>query len=544
MKKKISIITLLLFAALSVPFSCNKDVDPKETLYPLEPSKADDDAATWTGVFISTSTYSNYLAGMGGAPVDVTTPAYQTDLAKVKQLQALVNDDKRNAISYWSDGGVLRWNQIFRELVARYNLPPAPLDDNSYPAPDADNPFADPNFPFANPPYSARAYSYVSVAMYDALKVAWYYKYQYNRQAPYQVDNTIQSLMPKVNIPAWPSEEAVMSGVAQTILSAMFPAAVEEISLKAGEQRNVAIWSGKAAPSDVSAGLALGKAIAGQFMTRAKGDGMANAVGTKAQWAALEDSARLHYTKLNDTRDLSKEVFWKSLDIPSRPPMLPFFGNVWGWRMYQKGQPDQNGQPSPSSDFDVVRSTPPPSTNNSEMADQIAEVKNFSSNLTRERLAIVHKWADGVGTYTPQGHWNDIAEEYVRDAKMSEVRAARAFALLNMAMHDAGVACWNTKYYYYNPRPTNIDPSIKTGTGIPNFPSYVSGHSSFSFAASTVLSYLFPANQTYFEAQANEAALSRLYGAIHYRIDCDMGSQLGKDVGVYTVTFAQGDGAD
>ena len=75
-----------------------------------------------------------------------------------------------------------------RELVARYNLPPAPRPDGTYPPPDANNPFADPVFPFANPPYAARAYSYASLAIYEALKVAWAYKFQYNRPAPHQVD--------------------------------------------------------------------------------------------------------------------------------------------------------------------------------------------------------------------------------------------------------------------------------------------------------------------------------------------------------------------
>jgi hypothetical protein len=89
-----------------------------------------------------------------------------------------------------------------------------------------------------------------------------------------------------------------------------------------------------------------------------------------------------------------------------------------------------------------------------------------------------------------------------------------------------------------------MDPSIKTGTGIPNFPAYVSGHSTFSSAAATVLSYLFPGDQSNFESMANEASLSRLYGAIHYRIDIDAGSSLGKDVGAFTVSFAQGDGAN
>lgn len=508
-------VIFLLTLIVLLPWSCNKDIGSNETLYPLTPADVDANAGTWKPMFLT----SNSQVAVP-VPVNVTTPAYQSELATIKNFQNLLTSDKRKSIAYWSGGGVLRWNQIFRELVARYNLPPAPLSNGTYIFPDADNPFADPQFPFANPPYAARAYSYVSVAMYDALKTTWYYKYLYNRQAPYQVDNAITPLMPQVAIPAYPSEEAVMAGVAQTILSSLFPAAVEEITLKAGEQRNAALWSGKAAPSDISAGLALGKAVAQLFLTRASGDGMKNAIGTPDQWKALQDTATKH-----------GQIPWLSLDVPARPPMLPFFGNVKAWMMTP-------------TDIVNVRPPTPPSTSSSEMQSQVSEVKYFSSNLTREREAIVLKWADGAGTYTPPGHWNDIAEEYIRDAKFSEVRAARAFGLLNAAIHDAGVACWDTKYYYFNPRPTQMDPSIKTGTGIPNFPAYVSGHSTFSFAAAAVLSYLFPDDQNYFENQANEASLSRLYGAIHYRIDIEAGSDLGKKVGAFTVNFAQTDGAN
>ena len=159
-------------------------------------------------------------------------------------------------------------------------------------------------------------------------------------------------------------------------------------------------------------------------------------------------------------------------------------------------------------------------------------------------MKIVHKWADGAGTYTPPGHWNEIAAEYIAEARYSEVRAARAFALLNMAMHDAAVGCWDTKMYYFNPRPSQMDPSIKTATGVPNFPAYTSGHSTFSGAAATVLSYLFPAHETYFNEQAKEASDSRLFGGIHYRSDVEKGLAHGKVIGGYTVAFAETDGAD
>jgi membrane-associated phospholipid phosphatase len=175
------------------------------------------------------------------------------------------------------------------------------------------------------------------------------------------------------------------------------------------------------------------------------------------------------------------------------------------------------------------------------MVQELAEVKQAVDNLTREQLAIAYKWNDGAGTYTPPGHWNDIAAEHIRDARMSEVRAARAFALLNMAMHDAAVGCWESKFFYFNPRPSQLDASIKTPIGLPNFPSFSSGHSTFSASATVVLSYLFPAAAGDFTAMRDEAAISRLYGGIHYRSDIEGGKAHGVRIGSYTVQFAQQD---
>jgi hypothetical protein len=507
--------TILAALVVLMPISCN-DIDSTEKLTALQPADLDADAATWTNILLTTP---DQIAV--AAPKDVTDPTYVAELAAIKDAQNKLTNAQRNAIDYWSGGGVLRWNQIFRDLVAQYNLPPAPKEDGTYPAPDAENPFGDPGFPFSNPPYAARAYSYVSATMYDALKSAWHYKYLYKRPAPYNVDSGIEALVPETDLPAYPSEEAVMSGAAAEMLKLLFPAALEEITLKAAEQRNAALWSGKASSSDISAGLGLGKSVATLFITRARGDGMGAATGTKAQWEALKTNA----TSRGD-------VAWESLETPPRPPMLPFFSNVKPWIIT-------------SGDIVSVRPPAPPIRGSSEMNAEVEEVKWFTQNLTRERLAIVHKWADGVSTYTPAGHWNDIAAEHVRDANYSEVRAARAFALLNVTMHNAALACWDTKYFYFNARPSQLDHSIKTGTGIPNFPAYVSGHSTFSASAATFLSYLFPAHETDFNAMAEEAAMSRLYGGIHYRKDCVVGLDLGNDIGNFTVeNFAKLDGAD
>ena len=91
---------------------------------------------------------------------------------------------------------------------------------------------------------------------------------------------------------------------------------------------------------------------------------------------------------------------------------------------------------------------------------------------------------------------------------------------------------------------TQVDPSIKTLTGIPNFPAYISGHSTFSGAAATILGYLVPENAGKYSAMAEEAGLSRLVGGIHYRTDCDAGLTVGNKVGGYAILRAQNDGAN
>jgi len=478
-------------------------------------TSVDASAGTWRMIALTGPTQFTVAP-----PSAVTSFEYQSELNAIKNGQSRLTSAQRRAIDYWGAGGVVRWNEIMMALVARYNLPPVPNPDDSYPVPDANNPFADPQFPFANPPYAARAYSYVSAAQYDALKAAWYYKFLYNRPAPHRVDSGIKPLMPASDLPAYPSEEAVMSGVNTEIMKLLFPAAIEEITMKAAEQRQAALLSGKATASDIAAGLVLGQAVATVFVARAGADGMRTAGGSTALWQGLAAGVQAR-----------GEMAWKSMDLPARPPMLPAFGNVRPWMMT-------------ADDIVRERPVPPPSTSSEQMAREVAEVKRYVDRGTREELAIANKWADGPSTPSPPGHWNFLAAPYIKKAGYSEVRAARVFALLNMALHDAAVGCWDTKYFYYNPRPSQMDPELKSIIGLPNFPSYTSGHSTFSGAAAEVLSYLFPTDTAFFEAQKEEASISRLYGGIHYRSDLEMGKAHGKRIGGYTVSFARIDGAD
>jgi hypothetical protein len=512
-KQLVTVLTLVSFMLGSTGCG-SKSVTPTEVLPPASPQTTDANAGQWKMIVLSGPTQIAVPA-----PLPVSDPSYQAELASIKTAQASAASSQA-AIAEWSGGGVLRWNQILRELVSRSDLPPPPNPDGTYPAPDPNNPFAEPQYPFANPPYAARAYSYVSVAQYEALKVAWYYKYLYNRPAPSQVDPGIQQLMPATGVPSYPSEDAVVAGVNIVLLTLLFPTSADEINSEASAQQQAALLSGRASMSDLAAGLALGKAVAAIFKARAGTDGMKAAAGNKAIWQALADSAVAR-----------GEVPWVSLENPPRPPMLPVFGKVKGWMMTP-------------TDIANERPPAPPPTSSAQMQKETAEVKQAVANLTNAQLATVYFWADGASSPTPPGHWDAIAVPYISNAKFSEVRAARALALLNMALHDAAVGCWDAKYFYFNPRPTQLDPSIKTMIPIPNFPSYESGHSTFSAAAATVLTYLFPNDASTFNAMRDEAALSRLYGGIHYRSDIDVGKDHGARIGSYTVRFAQADGAN
>ena len=505
-----------LFIAAALMHSCSKKVEGRTDDTPaLKPAKTDIDAGAWKTVLLTSPTEFAVAA-----PAATTTPDYIAQVNEVKGWQQNISWHDKKKLSYWSAGAVLRWNEIMRELVAKHNLPPYQNADGTYPFPSANNPLAYPQFPFANPPYAARAYAYVAAAQYDALVAAHYYKKLYNRAAPYTVDVTVNALIPKSDLPSYPSEDAVVIGVCTELLKLLFPGDQDFIQQKAEEHRRARLTSGANVRSDLEAGEALGKAVAQKFVTRARGDRAGAAIGNSTLWAQLESNTIAR-----------GETPWISLESPKRPPMLPVFGKVKTFLF-------------DSLTAVSLRPAAPPSTKSDEFKKQTEEVYQVTKNLTREQIAIVHNWADGVATYTPPGHWNAIAADDFITKNFSEVRWARNMALLNMAMMDAAIVCWDTKFTYFNPRPSQVDPRIKTITGVPNFPAYISGHSTFSAAAATTLSYIIPEKAAAYDAMAKEASVSRLYGGIHYRTDCETGLVVGKNIGNYAVARGQADGCN
>ncbi len=515
--KKIFLSLIIVASAVAVLVSsCSKDVIGRtDDIQALAPVNIDSNAGEWKPILLVAPTDI-----VVAAPGATGTPDYIAQVNEIKSFQASMSEEEERIVKYWSAGAVLRWNEILRELVAKHNLPPYQNTDSTYPVPNANNPLAYPQFPFANPPYASRAYAYVAAAQYDALVTAYYYKKVYRRKAPYNVDSTVKSLIPKSALYSYPSEDAAVAGSVGEMMKLLFPGDQDFIQMKIEEHKRARIIMGANIRSDLEAGEALGKAVALKFVARGRGDRAGTAGGNPTSWALLE------------TNCLARgETPWYSLEFPKRPPMLPGFGKVKAFLF-------------DSLTAISLRPASPPLVKSDLMKKETDEILSFIKNPTRENTRIVHFWADGVGTYTPAGHWDAIAAEDFIKKNFSEVRWARNMALLNMSLMDAGIVCWDTKFFYFNPRPTQLNPEIKTLTGIPNFPAYISGHSTFSGAAATVLGYIIPERAADYDAMAKEASLSRMYGGIHYRSDCDSGLVTGKRVGNFAVQRGHTDGAE
>ena len=183
------------------------------------------------------------------------------------------------------------------------------------------------------------------------------------------------------------------------------------------------------------------------------------------------------------------------------------------------------------------------------------EVYDRVNNATAEEQAIALFWADDPGvTATPPGHSISILTQVLLERGASLAVAAEAYAKVGMAVADAFIACWQTKYAYNLLRPVTyirdhiqadwLPPLLDT----PPFPEYTSGHSVQSAAAARVLTWLFGADYSFtdhthdarglaprsfasFDDAAREAADSRLYGGIHYRAAIDRGLEQGACIG-------------
>jgi len=208
---------------------------------------------------------------------------------------------------------------------------------------------------------------------------------------------------------------------------------------------------------------------------------------------------------------------------------------------------------------------------NSPFWKETIEVYQISKNITSEQENITVFWDDNpfVSKHkghlmfqdkkmTPGGHWLAICQLFLKEKEVDFYESLKAYALTSLAIYEGFIACWDEKYRSVRLRPetvisAKIDKEWHPYLVTPPFPAYTSGHSTISAAAAEVLTGLFNDNQNFtdttekeyglpvrsfasFRAAAREASMSRIYAGIHYRSDCEEGSEQGAKVGQLVLT--------
>lgn len=189
-----------------------------------------------------------------------------------------------------------------------------------------------------------------------------------------------------------------------------------------------------------------------------------------------------------------------------------------------------------------------------QMAKETCDVRNA---LTPEQKAIARFWSDdAMLSVTPPGHWVSIVLQIAERDHLPLERLADALARLGIVVADSFIACWAVKYQYDLVRPVTyirrtMEPKWEPLLITPPFPEYPSGHSTQSSAAAAVLTKMFGDNLAFedatakrdgvaprkfssFNGAAEEAAISRLYGGIHFRPAIEQGLAQGRCVAAFT----------
>jgi membrane-associated phospholipid phosphatase len=401
-------------------------------------------------------------------PASVGSAFETAEIDELVSIQEQRTEAQAKEAAFWQQGAVARWNEIARGLVAQYGM---------------------------NPVNASRVFALVSVAQHDALLAVLREQRLHKRPAPARVTPLFAAKAEST----YPSEHAAVAAASAAVLSFLFSSREQKDALdkRAKDHAESRVWAGVSRRSDVTAGLELGREVAARVIDLAGTDG-ANRAGVN--WRG--------------SIPVGKDK-WKSSEHPEVVPTRPLWGSVRPWLMTRGSQ---------------FRPPPPPDVDSPEFASAIAEVREISRARTPEQLRIAKYWGDTPGTPTPPGHWNELATALVLKHGLGELATARILALMNMAVMDAGIGCWEAKYHYWYLRPTQADPTITLPVNLPNFPSYPSGHSSYSGAAAGVLGHFFPAEKAEVDAKADEASMSRVYGGIHYKFECDQGLLLGRSV--------------
>jgi hypothetical protein len=296
-----------------------------------------------------------------------------------------------------------------------------------------------------------------------------------------------------------PSQRAAVVGASWTVLRALFPDSTSTNVLDAQLHSDQVAGAPAEHHTDFASGEAVGKSVGQEVLARAATDGAA-AASCPATPPGPPSAG-----------------FWFDDAVPPNPqPLLPCFGKV---------------RPFLFTDVTQFRAGPPPAFGSPDFIAALAAVRHISDTRTAEQLAIVDKWLDGNNSPQPPGHWNTIAAGLIERDGLDERRAARTLALMNMAMMDTHIACWDRKFTSWRLRPWQADPLITTPRGRPHHPSNPSGHACAGGAGSEVLGGLFPHDKRAIMAMADEEGFSTVLSGVHFPYDVADGLRIGRAIG-------------
>jgi hypothetical protein len=376
--------------------------------------------------------------------------------------------------------------------------------------------------PGFSPPVASRAFAYAGVALYEAV-------------APGMP--AYQSLAGQLNgLAAWPQAAPGPMQHWPAVANSALAAITRLLFVNASSENKAAIG-------------ALELRFANQFRPLLQAEAFQRAVARGKivaeaiyHWS-LSDGGHEGYLK--NLPYSYKAPAGPRLWVPTSPGFSRALQPFWG-----------NNRPFALNAGSECQSPPPPPYSEqpgTDFYDEMVEVYNAVNKLTREQRTIAEFWADNPGeTATPPGHSISILNQIIMQKQSNLEAAAEAYAKVGMAVADAFIACWRTKYKYNLLRPITciqslLDPNWNPIVSTPPFPEFTSGHSVQSAATAQVLTDLFgavaftdhthdsrglsPRAFSSFFAAADEAAISRLYGGIHFRSAIELGLEQGKCVG-------------
>jgi hypothetical protein len=385
--------------------------------------------------------------------------------------------------------------------------------------------------PTYSPPVASRAFAYLGIAAFEALATG---------------DERLHTLAGQLNgLEPLPARAAGLDHDDAVVVQAAMAEMVRDLFANTGPtgQRAIAAFEKKlrARATDgidaeiVARSEAHGQAIAAHVLAWSRGDG----------GAVVEN---MGFPATYRPRAAPDAWVPTSLVAQQQAPLLPGWGSNRTFAM-----PDGSacGIPAPPAYSEEPGSA---------FYREAAEVHRTVLDLTPEQREIARFWSDDpMLSPTPPGHWISIALKVLEDDGADAARTAEALALLGIGMADAFIGCWHAKFEYDLIRPITyirrvIDPKWEPILNTPPFPEYPSGHSTQSGAAAAVLAGLFGADRTFddathvddglparsyasFRAAAEEAALSRLYGGIHFRAAIERGLDQGRCIGAYVTAL-------